>query len=94
MSSEAFNCKMENCDIDQNSEIVRCYYDGGELNGSMKNGIFRAGIVGEYGEIGDDVKIITDTDSYFNTSLEDDEDNGKSKTPSKKLNPFINPVKF
>ena len=97
MGSEAFNCKMENCNVDQSTELKRCYYDGGtsEMNGNFISGTWRSGKVGEYGELGDDVKIISDTDSYFNTELEKDEDNAKSKSSiSKKLNHFIHPQKF
>lgn len=88
ISSEAYNSKMENCDVDQTTMLKNCYFYGGNMNGDFISGIFRAGKVGEFGQLGDDVKIVTDMDSYFNTSLEDEEGAKKQSFKPKKINPF------
>jgi hypothetical protein len=62
------------------------------MNGDFISGVFRSGKVGEFGQIGDQVRIVTDMDSYFNTSIEDEQDmmGKKSQAKPKKLNPFQN----
>jgi hypothetical protein len=63
--SDIFNSKIENCIIDQTSIIKESYFYGGLLNGFMESGVFRAGKIGDYGEIDKNVKIITDSENYF-----------------------------
>ena len=97
LSCELFNCKLENCDVDQTTTLNECYFDGGHFNGIFISGTWRSGKAGEFSDISDKVKVISDSDSYFNTSMEKDEegqDKGKLKFSNKKLNPFINPGKF
>jgi hypothetical protein len=95
VSTEIYNCKMENTDVDQLCMLKNCYFYGGNMNGDFLSGVFRSGKVGEFGRLSDDVKIVTDMDSYFNTSVEDEESPNKKSDfkPSKKLNPF-QPRKF
>jgi len=88
ISSEAINCKMENCNVDQTSTLKNCYFYGGRLDGSFESGIFRSGKIGQFGILGDDVKIVTDTDSYFNTTIDQEASPKKDSTKPKKLNPF------
>ena len=97
ISCDVYNCKMENCNVDQTSMLKNCYYYGGNMNGEFKSGVFRSGKIGEYGVLGDDVRIVTDMDSYFNTSIDDEGGDQKKMMGSskpKKLNPFNNPQKF
>lgn len=95
LNCDIYNCKMENTNVDQSSMLKNCYFYGGKLDGEFVSGIFRSGKVGEFGVIGDDVKIVTDMDSYFNTSIDQEEtDQKKSSVKPKKLNPYNNPRKF
>ena len=64
-NSEIYNSKLENCNIDQTTTIKDCYFYGGVLNGTMNGGVFRDGKIGEFGEIMNNVKIITDNENYF-----------------------------
>ena len=85
---------MENTDVDQMCMLKNCYFYGGKMDGEFVSGVFRSGKIGEFGVLGDDVRIVTDTDSYFNTSVEDEETHKKSwGSKPKKLNPF-QPRKF
>lgn len=88
ISSEMVNCKMENCNVDQTSTLKNCYYYGGRMDGSFVSGVFRSGKVGQFGVIGDDVRIVTDTDSYFNTTIDQEAHPKKDSSKPKKLNPF------
>lgn len=95
IGTEVFNCKCEDCNIDQTSELKKVYFNGGNMDGDFVSGVFRSGKIGEFGELKDGVKIISDTDSYFNTNLEDDnKESGKPKETIKKLNPYTNTAKF
>jgi hypothetical protein len=94
ISCQIFNAKMENCDTDSASMLKNCYFSGGKMDSDFVSGIFRSGKIGEFGVLGDSVKIVTDTDSYFNTSIEDEKtEPKKSMAKPKKLNPF-QPRKF
>lgn len=88
ISCDVYNCKMENTNVDNASMLKNCYYYGGNLDGEMVSGVFRSGKIGQYGKLGDDVRIVTDMDSYFNTSLEEEDEMKKSQAKPKKLNPF------
>jgi len=95
IGTEVFNCKCEDCNIDQTSELKKVYFNGGNMDGDFVSGVFRSGKIGEFGELKDGVKIISDTDSYFNTNLEDDnKESSKPKETIKKLNPYTNTAKF
>lgn len=63
--SDVFNCKLDTCNADQTTVISESYFYGGLLGGEMESGVFRAGKIGEFGIIGDKVKIIKDDDNYF-----------------------------
>lgn len=88
ISCQIYNCKLENCYTDQFSSLENCYFYGGNMNSDFISGVFRSGKVGEFGKLGDDVKIVTDMDSYFNTTIEDEINPKKSDFKIKKLNPF------
>lgn len=95
LSCDIYNCKMENSNVDQSCVLKNCYFYGGKLDGEFVSGVFRSGKVGEFGVIGDGVRIVTDMDSYFNTSIDQEEtDQKKSAVKPKKLNPYNNPRKF
>jgi hypothetical protein len=95
MSTDVYNAKMENCDVDQTSVLTDCYFYNGNMGGEFISGVFRSGKINEFGILGDDVKIATDSDNYFNTSIDDHEhhDIKKTITKPKKINPF-HPRKF
>ena len=88
ISSEAYNLKMENCEVDQTSNLKNCYFYGGLLNGTMDGGVWRTGKIGEFGVLSDDVRIATDMDSYFNTTIDQEQTPKKTEFKIKKLNPY------
>ena len=69
LDTEVFNCKLTNCVVDEESSLEKVYFYGGTLNGKMESGIFRGGVIGPNAVIGDGVKMVTDDDNYFGTSL-------------------------
>ncbi len=88
ISSDVNNCKMENCNVDQTSSLTNCYFYGGLMDGDFKSGVFRSGKIGQFGTLEEDVKVVTDTDSYFNTSIDQEATPKKGSSVPKKLNPF------
>lgn len=84
-NTDVFNCKLENCDVDETSTLKECYFAGGLMNGNFESGVMRGGIVGEFGELGNDVDIVTDTDSYFGSNDADDSIVKNIKKGGKKL---------
>jgi hypothetical protein len=62
---DSFNCKLMNTNVDNMSELNLCYVHGGLIDGNMKSGVLRLAKIGQNGEIGDEVKIVSDTDDYF-----------------------------
>lgn len=68
-NSEMFNCKLTNCNVDENTVLEKVYFYGGYLNGTMKSGIFRGGVIGPEAVIESGVKMVTDDDNYFGTTL-------------------------
>lgn len=56
--SDLTNCRLYNTDIDKDSTLTECYYNGGTLDGIMNAGIFRAGKIGPNGELSSSTKII------------------------------------
>ena len=97
ISADLYNCKLENCNVDAQSMLKNCYWYGGLMGGDFQSGVFRSGKIGEFGVLGDAVRIVTDMDSYFNTSIDDEGTDQKKMSGSKaikKLNPFNNPQKF
>jgi uncharacterized protein YjbI with pentapeptide repeats len=93
ISCDIYNAKMENCNTDAQTMLKNCYFYGGKMDSEMVGGVFRSGHVGEYGVIGDGVRIVTDMDSYFNTSIDQEKEMKKNQVKPKKLNPF-QPRKF
>ena len=85
-SSDIFNCKLTNCEVNSESTLEKVYFYGGFLNGEMKSGIFRGGVIGPDAIIGDGVKMVTDDDNYFGTTMKssvskkDDTTKGKKGT--------------
>jgi len=91
ISTDVNNCKLENTDVDQLSSLRNCYYYGGLMGGQFISGVFRSGKIGEFGSLEDGVKIVTDMDSYFNTSIDQEKSPMKKDNfKPKKLNPFVN----
>jgi len=84
-NTDVFNCKLENCQVDENSELRECYFEMGKMDGNFVSGIMRGGIVGTHGELGKDVKIATEKDSYFGSFNDEDEKGDGKKKMVKKL---------
>jgi hypothetical protein len=93
ISTEVFNSKIENTNVDQTSTLKKCYYYGGVMNGKMEEGVWRSGKIGQYGSLEDNVLISSDTDSYFNTTMEPESGKKETDFKYKKINIF-EPRKF
>lgn len=72
--SDAENSKILSCKVEQ-SELKNCYFMNGYLNGDMTGGVFRSGELGPYASLDADVKVVTDTSNFFDTTF-DEEDKG------------------
>ena len=77
--SDAFNSKLMNTNVDIDCNISMCYFHGGMMNGNMPDGVLRLAKIGADGNIGDDVKIITDVDDYFGITKKGDNDGEAEK---------------
>lgn len=74
-NSEADSSKILNCKVEK-SDINNCYFMNGYLNGNMSGGVFRSGDLGPYAVLDSDVKVVTDTENFFDTKFEEDEKGG------------------
>jgi hypothetical protein len=94
MSTDVYNAKMEGCECDQTSVLTDCYIYNCNVNSQVVGGVWRSGKAGEFCDISDTTKIATDTDSYFDTSIDQEHhDIKKTGFKHKKINPF-EPRKF
>jgi hypothetical protein len=74
--SDITGSKIINCIV--NSTVLNnCFFMGGYLNAEMNGGVYRSGKIGSFANISSDTKIITDTNSFFDTKIEDDTDKSK-----------------
>lgn len=79
-SSEIFNTRMTNSEVDKYCTVSKSFLYGGYLNGDMTDGVLRLTKVGEDATLGDDVKILTDVDDFFNIRKQrEDDKKGKEK---------------
>lgn len=72
LGSDVQNCKLTNCNVDKDSVLEKVYFYGGYMNGTMKSGVFRGGTIGPDAIIENGVKLITDDDNYFGTTMKGD----------------------
>jgi uncharacterized protein YjbI with pentapeptide repeats len=70
--SDATNSKIFNCKVEA-STLTGCYFAQGYLNGDMEGGVFRSGELGPYATLDSTVKVVTDTDNFFDTSFEEED---------------------
>jgi len=75
--SDAKDTKVLNCKVD-GSSLTNCYFMDGYLNGDMFGGVYRSGKLGPYATMDADVKIVTDSDNFFDTTY-DEETKGDGK---------------
>lgn len=66
---EIYNSKLTACKVDEGCTLKKVYFYGGYLDGEMLSGIFRGGTIGPNAIIGEGVKLVTDDDNYFGTSM-------------------------
>lgn len=66
VSSKILNSKVEA------SQIKDCFFMNGYLNADMQGGVLRSGKLGPYATISSDTKIVSDTDNFFDTKFDDD----------------------
>jgi len=76
-NSDAKDTKILNCKVD-GSSLTNCYFMDGYLNGDMFGGVYRSGKLGPYATMDSDVKIVTDSDNFFDTTY-DEETKGDGK---------------
>lgn len=63
--SELNDCRLFMTNVNEDSEINECYYNGGIMDAYMNGGIFRAGKLGPNGEISSTTRIIRNTGEDF-----------------------------
>lgn len=64
INSDATNTKIFNSHVDS-STIKNCFFMEGYLNGDMIGGVFRSGELGPYANLDSTVKIVSDSDNFF-----------------------------
>jgi len=65
------NSKVLNCRV-EGSGLTGCYFMNGYLNGDMFGGVFRSGKLGPYATMDSDVKVVADSDNFFDTRFEEE----------------------
>jgi hypothetical protein len=89
--------RLENCSLESSvtteskmaktavfgGEIENCYFIDGYMNGTMTGGVIRGGKVGPMGILSDETRILSTSDNFYSTELDDDDSDGKDakKTP-------------
>ena len=76
--SNATNSKVLNCKVEM-SDLTNCYFMDGYLNGNMFGGVFRSGKLGPYATLDSEVKIVNDSDNFFDTKFEENPQKGTDK---------------
>ena len=75
--SSVENSKVLNCKVEM-SDLTNCYFMEGYLNGEMFGGVYRSGKLGPYATLDSEVKVVTDSDNFFDTKF-DTETKGDGK---------------
>jgi hypothetical protein len=70
--SDANKSKVLNCRV-ESSQLTNCYFQDGYLNGDMFGGVFRSGKLGPNATMDSEVKVVTDTQNFFDTRFEEEE---------------------
>lgn len=65
------NSKVLSCRV-EGSSLNNCYFMEGFLNGDMHGGVFRSGELGPYATLDSDVKIVNETENFFDTKYDDE----------------------
>lgn len=55
------------------SQLNNCFFMNGYLNGDMNGGVLRGGKLGPYANISSETNVVSETDSFFDTSYEEDD---------------------
>ena len=86
-NSQVTTCNIENSDITnskvlsckvESGDLTNCYFMNGYLNGNMYGGVFRSGKLGPYASMDSEVKVVTDTDNFFDTYFDDEAKSDKA----------------
>jgi hypothetical protein len=80
--SNASNSKVLNCRV-ESSTLDNCYFMDGYLNGDMIGGVFRSGKLGPYATMDSEVKVVTDSNNFFDTRFEKDDEKRTDKSVMK-----------
>lgn len=73
LGSKVLACRVET------SSLKNCYFMNGFFNGDMSGGVFRSGELGPYAILDSDVKIVSDTENFFDTKFEETPQKGEDK---------------
>ena len=65
------NSKVLSCKVDA-STLNNCYFMDGYLNSDMNGGVFRSGELGPYASLDSEVKIVNETENFFDTKYDDE----------------------
>ena len=77
-ASEVSNSKVLSCRVEQ-SGLKNCYFMNGFLDGNMEGGVFRSGELGPFATISPETKIVSDSNNFFDTRFDSEEDKGDKK---------------
>ncbi len=72
--SDVTNSKVLNSRVEASS-LTGCYFMEGYLNGDMFGGVFRSGELGPYATLDSEVKIVSDSENFFDTKFEEEAEN-------------------
>ncbi len=78
LHSDALDSKVLNCKVDS-STLNNCYFMDGYLNGDMCGGVYRSGKLGPYATMDSEVKVVTDSNNFFDTKFDDEGVKGDKK---------------
>lgn len=85
-NSQVIKSKMHGCDVKDSkvlncsveaTQLENCFFMNGYLNGDMIGGVFRGGKLGPYANISSETNVVSETDSFFDTSFEEEREGKK-----------------
>lgn len=88
-NNEVDNSKILNCKV-ESSSLTSCYVMNGYMNADMFGGVFRSGKLGPYATMDSEVKVVTDSDNFFDTKFEEEE--GEKGTDKGVMKAFGKPI--
>lgn len=69
--SQIEESKLLSCKVNEDTQLINCYFTDGVMDGIMEGGVFRSGKIGPNGSISEETKVLNDEQNFFNIKKSD-----------------------